>query len=205
MVKAGTVIFAVVVVVWFLSTFNFTDEGFSMVEVNDSMLAVIGSAISFIFIPLGFGTWQATVAAITGLLAKENVVGTLAVTLGLDGDFEGGEETLNQALQGHFSMGLVALSYLAFNMWSTPCVAALGAMKRQLGNGKWFIFAIVYLTLWAYCLALVIYQLGGLILGVVPFSVFTVVAFAVLVIFAYLLFRPERNAQTDLLIPSKNI
>ena len=90
-------------------------------------------------------------------------------------------------------------------MWSTPCVAALGAMKRQLGNGKWFIFAIVYLTLWAYCLALVIYQLGGLILGVVPFSVFTVVAFAVLVIFAYLLFRPERNAQTDLLIPSKNI
>ena len=204
-IKAGTIIFAVVVVVWFLSNFNFTEEGFTMVDVNDSLLAVIGTSIAFIFAPLGFATWQATVAAITGLLAKENVVGTLAVTLGLDGDFEGGEDTLNAALQGHFSMGLVALSYLTFNMWSTPCVAALGAMKRQLGNNKWFAFAIVYMTMWAYCLALVIYQLGGLIMGVVPFSAYTVAAFIVLGIFLFLLLRPERKATTEILIPSKNI
>lgn len=204
-IKAGTIIFAVVVVVWFLSNFNFTKEGFTMVDVNDSLLAVIGTSIAFIFAPLGFATWQATVAAITGLLAKENVVGTLAVTLGLDGDFEGGEDTLNAALQGHFSMGLVALSYLTFNMWSTPCVAALGAMKRQLGNNKWFAFAIVYMTMWAYCLALVIYQLGGLIMGVVPFSAYTVAAFIVLGIFLFLLLRPERKATTEILIPSKNI
>lgn len=204
-IKAGTIIFAVVVVVWFLSNFNFTKEGFTMVDVNDSLLAVIGTSIAFIFAPLGFATWQATVAAITGLLAKENVVGTLAVTLGLEGDFEGGEDTLNAALQGHFSMGLVALSYLTFNMWSTPCVAALGAMKRQLGNNKWFAFAIVYMTMWAYCLALVIYQLGGLIMGVVPFSAYTVAAFIVLGIFLFLLLRPERKATTEILIPSKNI
>lgn len=204
-IKAGTIIFAVVVVVWFLSNFNFTEEGFTMVDVNDSLLAVIGTSIAFIFAPLGFATWQATVAAITGLLAKENVVGTLAVTLGLEGDFEGGEDTLNAALQGHFSMGLVALSYLTFNMWSTPCVAALGAMKRQLGNNKWFAFAIVYMTMWAYCLALVIYQLGGLIMGVVPFSAYTVAAFIVLGIFLFLLLRPERKATTEILIPSKNI
>lgn len=204
-IKAGTIIFSVVVIVWFLSNFNFTAEGFGMVEVNDSLLAVIGSSIAFIFAPLGFGTWQATVAAITGLLAKENVVGTLAVTLGLNGDFEGGEESLNSALQGHFGMGIVALSYLTFNMWSTPCVAALGAMKRQLGSNKWFIFAIAYMSLWAYSLALIIYQLVGFALGYVPFSSYTVAAVLVLAFIMFLILRPERKATTEILIPSKNI
>ncbi len=204
-IKAGTIIFAVVVVVWFLSNFNFTSDGFGMVDVNDSLLAVIGTSIAFIFAPLGFATWQATVAAITGLLAKENVVGTLAVTLGLNGDFEGGEESLNAALQGHFGMGIVALSYLTFNMWSTPCVAALGAMKRQLGSNKWFGFAIVYMSLWAYSMALIIYQLLGLALGYVPFSSYTVAAIIVLAIILFLVFRPERKTTTEILIPSKNI
>ncbi len=204
-IKAGTIIFAVVVVVWFLSNYAITKDGIVQVDVNDSILALIGSSISFIFIPLGFASWQATVAALSGLLAKENVVSTLAVTLGLNGDFEGGEATLNQALNGHFGLTCVALSYLAFNMWSTPCIAALGVMKRELGSNKWFTFAVVYMTLWSYSVALVIYQIGGLILGEVPFSAFTVVAFIVIGIYSYFLLRKEHKPQSEILIPSKSI
>lgn len=215
-VKAGTIIFTVVVVVWFLANFGFTD-GFGMVEnVDDSILAAIGGAICFLFVPVGFGSWQATVAVFNGLLAKENVVGTLAVVLGLDGEFEGGESDLTAALTNYFSqvsgltpspmlMSLVGLSFLSFNLWSTPCAAALGAMKRQLGSTKWWIFAITYMTVWAYCLALVIFQIGGLITGLVPFSVFTVAAFIVLAAFLYMLFRPDSKPQTALKIASKTI
>ena len=215
-VKAGTVIFTVVVVVWFLANFGFTD-GFGMVEnVDDSILAAIGSAICFIFVPVGFGSWQATVAVFNGLLAKENVVGTMAVVFGLDGEFEGGEQSLSDALTAYFSQvsglpssatltALLGLSFLSFNLWSTPCAAALGAMKRQLGSNKWWVFAITYMTLWAYCLALVIFQIGGLILGVVPFSFFTVCAFLVLGTFLYLLFRKDAKPQTALKIASKTI
>ena len=102
-------------------------------------------------------------------------------------------------------MGIVALSYLTFNMWSTPCVAALGAMKRQLGSNKWFIFAIAYMSLWAYSLALIIYQLVGFALGYVQFSAYTVAAILVLAFILFLVFRPERKATTEILIPSKNI
>ncbi|MGN1281589.1 MAG: ferrous iron transport protein B [Succinivibrio sp.] len=215
-VKAGTVIFTVVVAVWFLASFGFAD-GFGMVEnVDDSILAMIGTALSFIFIPVGFGSWQATVAVINGLLAKENVVGTLAVVLGLEGDYEGGEEDLNQALSTYFAnltgyeaspalVSLLGLSFLSFNLWSTPCAAALGAMKREIGSNKWWIFAITYMTVWAYSMALVIFQLGGLAMGIVPFSPFTVVAAIILCIFLYLLFRKDRSSEVPLLIPSKSV
>ena len=123
-VKAGTVILATVVVVWFLSNFNFTSEGFGMVEINNSLLAVVGSAIAFIFIPLGFASWQASVAIITGLLAKENVVGTLAVLLGL-GEVAEDDASLGAALHGEFTTSAAAMSFLAFNLFSTPCIAAL--------------------------------------------------------------------------------
>ncbi|WP_294565355.1 ferrous iron transport protein B [uncultured Succinatimonas sp.] len=192
-VKAGTIIFSTVVLVWFLSSFNFTDEGFGMVEVGDSMLAAIGSAIAFIFVPLGFSSWQCAVAIFTGLLAKENVVGTLAVLLGVGADVAEDDATLGAALHGEFSTSAAALSFLAFNLFSTPCIAALGAMKRQLASSKMFSFAIVYLTVWAYVYAFIIYHLGGLIVGQVAFGAGTVVALVLLAAIFYLLFRPEKE------------
>ncbi|MCI6797274.1 MAG: ferrous iron transport protein B [Succinatimonas sp.] len=204
-IKAGTIIFATVVVLWFLANFNFTPDGFSMVDVNESMLAAFGSAIAFIFVPLGFGTWQASVAVITGLLAKENVVGTMAVLLGLGDEVAEDDAGLLSAMQDVFPVTVAALAFLAFNLWSVPCVAALGAMKRQFGSGKWFGFSVTYMLAYAYCLALIIYQLGGLITGTVPFGVFTVVAIIVLCAVLYLLFRHERTRASSLQIASRNV
>ena len=216
-IKAGTIIFTVVVVVWFLATFGFGEEGFGMVDhVDNSILAAIGSVFAFIFVPVGFGSWQATVAVINGLLAKENVVGTLAVVLGLDGEYEGGEEDLSSAIVNYFAhlndgqsspvlVALIALSFLTFNLWSTPCAAALGAMKRQLGSTKWWLFAITYMTVWAYALALIIFRIGGFITGVLPFSIYTVFALIVLAILIYLLVKPDRKNKPNLVIPVKNV
>lgn len=202
-IKAGTVIFATVVVVWFLSNFNFTSDGFGMVEVNNSLLAVIGSAIAFIFIPLGFASWEASVSIITGLLAKENVVGTLAVLLGL-GEVAKDDASLSAALHGEFTTSAAAMSFLAFNLFSTPCIAALGAMKRQLNNTRLFTFAVVYMLAFSYSLAMIIYALGGFIVGEVPFGATTVVAIVLLAIGIYLVVRPERKGPS-LHIPVKQI
>lgn len=204
-IKAGTVIFGTVVIIWFLSNFNFTPDGFQMVDVSKSMLASFGTVVAFIFAPLGFGLWQAAVAVITGLLAKENVVGTMAVLLGLGSDVAEDDQGLSAALQGVFPTSVAAFAFLAFNLWSTPCVAALGAMKRQFGSGKWFGFAVSYMLCYAYCLSLVIYQIGGLILGQVPFGPFTVVAFIVLAIFLYLLLRKDHGKGASLRIAAKNV
>ncbi|MBQ9274654.1 MAG: ferrous iron transport protein B [Succinivibrio sp.] len=204
-VKAGTVIFGTVMVVWFLSRFGFGPEGFGMVEISDSMLAAIGTSIAFIFAPLGFGTWQAAVAVITGLMAKENVVGTLAVLLEVGEDVAEDDATLSAAIQGAFPGALAAFAFLAFNLWSTPCIAALAAMKRQYVSGRWFAFAVCYMLLWAYSLALVIYQLGGMLTGAVPFSIFTIIALVVLGAFLYLLFRPDRTNGVPLVIPARTV
>ena len=203
-IKAGTVIFATVVVIWFLSNFNFTSDGFGMVEVNDSILAAIGSAIAFIFIPLGFASWQASVSVITGLLAKENVVGTLAVLLGL-GEVAEDDASLGAALNAEFSTSAAAMAFLAFNLFSTPCIAALGAMRRQLKSPRLFTFAVVYMLAFAYGLAMVIYQLGGFITGQVGFGPGTVVAGVIVLLALYLVFRPERKARTSIQIPVKQI
>ena len=203
-IKAGTVIFATVVVIWFLSNFNFTSDGFGMVEVNDSILAAIGSAIAFIFIPLGFASWQASVSVITGLLAKENVVGTLAVLLGL-GEVAEDDASLGAALNAEFSTSAAAMAFLAFNLFSTPCIAALGAMRRQLKSPRLFTFAVVYMLAFAYGLAMVIYQLGGFITGQVGFGPGTVVAGVIVLVALYLVFRPERKARTSIQIPVKQI
>ncbi|MDD6318632.1 MAG: ferrous iron transporter B, partial [Succinatimonas hippei] len=202
-IKAGTIIFGTVVVIWFFSNFNFTSEGFRMVDVSESMLSSFGSLIAFIFVPLGFGFWQAAVAVITGLLAKENVVGTMAVLLGLASDVAEDDQGLSAALQGVFPTSVAAFAFLAFNLWSTPCVAALGAMKRQFGSGRWFGFSVCYMLCYAYCLSLVIYQIGGLILGQVPFGPFTVVAFIVLAVFLYLLFRKDSGKKSSLRIAAR--
>lgn len=202
--KAGTVIFGTVVVIWFLSSFNFTADGFGMVEVENSMLAAIGSAIAFIFIPLGFASWQASVSIFTGLLAKENVVGTLAVLLGL-GEVAEDDASLGAALHGEFTTSAAALAFLTFNLFSTPCIAALGAMKRQLGNNKMFAFAIVYMLIFAYAFSMVVYQAVGLATGTVAFGVGSVAAGAIVVLALYLVFRPERKNRVSLHIPAKQI
>ena len=201
--KAGTIIFSTVVLIWFLSSFNFTDAGLSMVDVDSSILAAIGSAVAFIFIPLGFATWHSAVAVVTGLLAKENVVGTMAVLVGL-ADAAEDDASLGQALHGEFATNAAALAFLAFNLFSTPCIAALGAMKREMGNGKLFGFAVLYMTAWAYGLAYVTYHVGGLIFGEVALSMNTIIALAICAFVIYLVVRPRR-AQTSLKIKAKVI
>ena len=190
--RAGTVILASSIVLWFLQGFGFTDGQFGMVEDNNtSLLATIGGAISFIFAPLGFGTWQATVATITGLIAKENVVSTFAVLFGFAGEVsENGDEIWGQ-IAGHFT-ALTAYSFMIFNLLCAPCFAAMGAIKREMNNGKWTAAAIGYMCLLAYCTSLVVYQIGGLITGEVAFNFFTVVAAAILALAVWLLVRPNK-------------
>ena len=190
--RAGTVILASTIVLWFLQGFGFTDGQFGMVEDNNtSLLASIGGAISFIFAPLGFGTWQATVASITGLIAKENVVSTFAVLFGFAGEVsENGDEIWGQ-VAGHFT-ALTAYSFMIFNLLCAPCFAAMGAIKREMNNGRWTAIAIGYMCLLAYCTSLVVYQIGGLITGEVAFNFFTVVAAAILALAVWLLVRPNK-------------
>ena len=190
--RAGTVILASTIVLWFLQGFGFTDGQFGMVEDNNtSLLASIGGAVSFIFAPLGFGDWRSTVATVTGLIAKENVVATFAVLFGFAGEVsENGDEIWGQ-IAGHFT-ALAAYSFMIFNLLCAPCFAAMGAIKREMNNGKWTAAAIGYMCLLAYCTSLVVYQIGGLITGEVAFNFFTVVAAAILALAVWLLARPNK-------------
>ena len=193
--RAGTVILASSVVLWFLQGFGFTDGAFGMVEDNNtSLLAAIGGVVDIVFAPLGFGTWQATVATITGLIAKENVVSTFAVLFNYAGEVsEEGEEIWGMVAD--FFTPLTAYSFMVFNLLCAPCFAAMGAIKREMNNGKWTAIAIGYMCLLAYCTSLVIYQIGGLFTGEVAFGLGTVAALAILAAVLYLLFR--RNKYQD--------
>ena len=193
--RAGTVILASSVVLWFLQGFGFTDGAFGMVEDNNtSLLAAIGGVVDIVFAPLGFGTWQATVATVTGLIAKENVVSTFAVLFNYAGEVsEEGEEIWGMVAD--FFTPLTAYSFMVFNLLCAPCFAAMGAIKREMNNGKWTAIAIGYMCLLAYCTSLVIYQLGGLFTGEVAFGLGTVAALAILAAVLYLLFR--RNKYQD--------
>ncbi|MCD8390875.1 MAG: ferrous iron transport protein B [Firmicutes bacterium] len=188
--KAGTVILLSAIVLWFLQGFGFTDSGFGMLAEEDldkSILAVIGNAICVIFAPLGWGDWRAAVAAITGLIAKENVVGTFGVLYS-------GEGALWPALAAQFS-SLAAYSFLVFNLLCAPCFAAMGAIKREMNNGKWTAFAITYQCVFAYAAALCIYQIGSAFTG--NLNVFGLIAALVIVaVFIYLLFRPSKKSDT---------
>ena len=190
--RAGTVILASTIVLWFLQGFGFTDGQFGMVEDNNtSLLASIGGAVSFIFAPLGFGDWRSTVATVTGLIAKENVVATFAVLFGFAGEVsENGDEIWAQ-IPAYFTP-LAAYSFMIFNLLCAPCFAAMGAIKREMNNGKWTAAAIGYMCLLAYCTSLVVYQIGGLITGEVAFNFFTVVAVAILALAVWLLVRPNK-------------
>ena len=190
--RAGTVILASTIVLWFLQGFGFEDGAFCMVEDQDnSILAVIASAISWIFIPQGFGNWRATVAAISGLIAKENVVGTFGVLYHYADELSENGDEIWPEVAANFT-AISAYSYMIFNLLCAPCFAAMGAIKREMNNGKWTAIAIGYMCLLAYCASLVVYQIGGLIAGEVSFNVFTIVAVAIIAFTIYMLFRPNK-------------
>ena len=190
--RAGTVILASSVILWFLQGFGFVDGVFGMVEDNNSsLLAAVGSAVAFIFAPLGFGDWQSTVATVTGLIAKENVVSTFGVLFHVGEEVAEDDPALWAAVALHYTQ-LSAYSFMIFNLLCAPCFAAMGAIKREMNNGKWTAAAIGYMCGFAYAAALIVYQLGGLVTGQVRFGVGTVAALAVLAALLFLLFRPNR-------------
>ncbi len=190
--RAGTVILLSTIVLWFLQSYGFTDGAFGAVEDNNSsLLAAIGNAIAWIFYPLGWTgdmAWKATVASFTGLIAKENVVGALGTLYHFAGEIsENGEEIW--ALVGADFGAITAYSFMIFNLLCAPCFAAMGAIKREMNNGKWTAFAIGYMCVFAYVVSMIVCQLGGLIAGTVGFNLWTVVALAALAGILYLLFR----------------
>ena len=200
--RAGTVILLSTIVLWFLQGYGFTDGVFGPVEDNNtSLLAAIGNTIAWIFYPLGWTgdmAWKATVASFTGLIAKENVVGTMATLYHFAGEVsENGEEIW--ALVGADFGAITAYSFMIFNLLCAPCFAAMGAIKREMNNAKWTAFAIGYMCVFAYVISLIVYQLGGLITGATSFSLWTVVALVLLAGILCLLFRKgyqgEENAR----------
>ena len=190
--RAGTVILAATIILWFLQGFGFENGAFTMVEDQDnSILAIVASTISCIFIPQGFGNWRATVASISGLIAKENVVGTFGVLYHYADELsENGDEIWPEVAASFTAIS--AYSFMIFNLLCAPCFAAMGAIKREMNNGKWTAIAIGYMCLFAYCASLVVYQIGGLITGEVGFNFFTIVAVAIIAVTIYLLFRPNK-------------
>ena len=187
--KAGTIILLSTILVWFTTYFGFVDGSFRMLsdeEIGYSVLAKIGGLISWLFIPLGWGNWQATVASITGLVAKENIVGTLGILYG------GGDGTVYQNLAAAFN-GITGYSFLVFNLLCAPCFAAIGAMKREMNNAKWTWFAIGYQCGFAYAIALMVNQFGSAFTGHLNI-VGLIAAVVVLAFMLYMLFKPYKEA-----------
>ena len=190
--KAGTIILLSTILVWFTTYFGFVDGTFRMLaeeEIDYSILAAIGNAIAWIFAPLGWGNWQAAVASITGLVAKENIVGTMGILYG-------GAGAAYSNLAASFT-GLSGYSFLAFNLLCAPCFAAMGAIKREMNSAKWTWFAIGYQCVFAYVVAMIIYQLGGMFTGA-GFGLGTVVAIALLIAIIYLLVRKNQYDENHL-------
>ncbi len=197
--RAGTVILLSSIVLWFLQGFGFTAEGFGMVEDNnDSILAAVGNTVAWIFYPLGWKgdmAWKATVASVTGLIAKENVVDTFGVLYHYAGDIDLLEDSSPiQALVAADFTAITAYSFMIFNLLCAPCFAAMGAIKREMNSAKWTLGAIGYMCGFAYVIAMIVYQLGGLITGEAPFGIFTAAALVLLAGLLYLLFRPSRES-----------
>ena len=194
--KAGTIILLSTIVLWFLQGFGWVDGKFGMLEaeqLDNSILAGIGGVIAPIFAPLGWGNWKMAVAAVTGLIAKENVVATFGVLFGFAEVAEDGAEIWG-TLAGTMT-AVAAYSFLVFNLLCAPCFAAMGAIKREMNNIKWFWFAIGYQTILAYIVALCVYQVGTLI-TTGTFGIGTVIAFVLVIGFIYLLFRPYKKSNT---------
>jgi ferrous iron transport protein B len=188
--KAGTIILLSTILVWFLSYFGWVDGSFGMLtedQIDCSILAKVGSAICWIFAPLGFGNWQATVASITGLIAKENIVGTMGIL------YAGGAGTVYQNMAATFTLAS-GYAFLAFNLLCAPCFAAMGAIRREMNNTKWFLGAIGYQCGLAYLVGLVIYQISSLF-GGKGFGIGTIAAIVVIVAFFFLLLRPSKKTE----------
>ena len=192
--KAGTIILLSTIVLWFMMSFGWVDGSFGMLEaeqLDSSILASIGNVIAPIFAPLGWGDWKMAVAAVTGLIAKENVVGTFGVLFGFAEVAEDGAEIWGQ-LAGSMT-GVAAYSFLIFNLLCAPCFAAIGAIKREMNSGKWTWFAIGYQTVLAYAVSLCVYQIGTAVTGG-GFGIGAAVALVVVIGFCYLLFRPYKES-----------
>jgi ferrous iron transport protein B len=185
--KAGTIIFLASGIIWFLSSFN---RRLQMVDASDSILAFLGNILAPVFMPLGWGDWKATVATLTGLAAKENIVGTFGILYGYQEVAESGVE-IQANLSASFSQ-LAGFSFLVFNLLCAPCFAAIGAIRREMGSAKWTFIAIGYQTVLAYTVSFCIYQLGMLFAGN-GFNVFCAIAVALVFYFVYLLFRPHNK------------
>lgn len=196
--KAGSIILLSTIFIWFTSNFGFVNGSFTMLEesqLNESFLANLGSAISPLFAPLGWGEWQASVAAITGLVAKENVVATFGILYGFAEVAEDGSEIWG-TLAASFTVA-AAYSFLVFNLLCAPCFAAIGAIKREMNNAKWTIFAVAYQCVFAYVIAFMIFQFATFFTTGV-FGIGTIIALLFLLVMLYLLFRPESKKQVQL-------
>lgn len=196
--KAGSIILLSTIFIWFTSNFGFVNGSFTMLEetqLNESFLANLGSAISPLFAPLGWGDWQASVAAITGLVAKENVVATFGILYGFAEVAEDGSEIWG-TLAASFTVA-AAYSFLVFNLLCAPCFAAIGAIKREMNNAKWTIFAVAYQCVFAYVIAFMIFQFATFFTTGV-FGIGTIIALLLLLVMLYLLFRPESKKQVHL-------
>lgn len=192
--KAGTIILLSTIVLWFLMNFGWSDGSFGMLEpeqLDSSILASVGGILAPIFKPLGWGDWRMAVAAVTGLIAKENVVGTFGVLFGFAEVAEDGAEIWG-TLAGSMT-SIAAYSFLVFNLLCAPCFAAIGAIRREMNNAKWTWFAIIYQCVLAYAVSLCVYQIGNLVTGA-GFGIGTAVAILVVIGFIYLLFRPYKQS-----------
>lgn len=199
--RAGTIILLSSIILWFLQGFGFTDGQFGMVEDNNtSLLASLGSAIAWIFAPLGWVgdmAWKATVATFTGLIAKEEVVNTFGVLYNFSEVSEEGNEIWT--LVARDFTPIAAYSFMIFNLLCAPCFAAMGAIRREMNNKTWTVASIAYMCVFAYVSSLIVYQLGGLLLGEVSFGFWTIIALALLILILYLLFRPGYKPKSEAL------
>ncbi len=197
--RAGTVILLSSIVLWFLQGYGFVDGVFQAVEDNNnSLLATIGNAVAWIFYPLGWVgdmAWKATVATVTGLVAKEEVVNTFGVLYHYAGELSEAGDEIWTLVQADFTP-LSAYSFMIFNLLCAPCFAAMGAIKREMNNTKWTLGAIGYMCGFAYVIAMIVYQIGGLISGEAHFGILTVIAIALLIVLLWLLFRPYKESKT---------
>lgn len=197
--RAGTIILLSSIVLWFLQGYGFVDGVFQAVEDNNSsLLALIGNAVSWIFYPLGWigdMAWKATVATVTGLIAKEEVVNTFGVLYHYSGELSEAGNEIWTLIAADFT-ALSAYSFMIFNLLCAPCFAAMGAIKREMNNPKWTFGAIGYMCGFAYVIAMIVYQIGGLITGETPFTIFTVIAMVLLAALVYLLIRPYKESRT---------
>ena len=189
--KAGTILFLACVIMWILSTFGFENGAFGMVEDTENcLMAILGSALAWIFTPLGWGKWQCVAAAISGFSAKEGIVSTMGVLANVSEDLSEETDVVAAAIRDWFPTMAAAFSFLVFNLLNSPCLAAISTMAQQMQSRKWFWFAIIFQNVFAYCVALMFYQFGLLMEGG-SFGIGTAAAVVVLLGFLYMLFRPD--------------